>query len=101
MTNTKLVQQLLEHLQKIYDQTIAPELIKRINALIALHIGQRNDRQASGALWDEKTNILITYGDSVQYPGVEPLPSLKQFLDQRLRGVFNLVHLLPFYPLST
>jgi sucrose phosphorylase len=101
MTNTKLDQQLLEHLQKIYDQTIAPELIKRINALIALHIGQRNDRQASGALWDEKTNILITYGDSVQYPGVEPLPSLKQFLDQRLRGVFNLVHLLPFYPYSS
>jgi glycosidase len=37
----------------------------------------------------------------VQYPGLMPLASLKQFLDRRLNGVFSLVHVLPFYPYSS
>ena len=101
MANMNTDQQLLAHLEKIYGEMRAPELLEALNALITQHIGQRKYRQTSGALWDEKTNILITYGDSILYPGMEPLASLKQFLDQRLKGVFNLVHLLPFYPFSS
>ena len=101
MTNTNLDQQLLTHLQKLYGDALAPELFERLTELITRHIEQRKPRQAQGALWDEKSSILITYGDSVLYPGMEPLPSLKQFLDQRLQGVFSLVHVLPFYPFSS
>lgn len=101
MTNSNLDERLLSHLQKIYGAECAPELFERLTQLITRHIGQRKPRQASGGLWDEKSNILITYGDSVLYPSLEPLASLKQFLDQRLKGVFSLVHVLPFYPFSS
>jgi sucrose phosphorylase len=101
MTESYLDQKLLAHLKNIYGEERAPELFERLIELITLHLGRRKYRQSNTALWDEKASILITYGDSVLYPGTDPLPSLKQFLDKRLRGVFSLVHLLPFYPFSS
>jgi len=45
--------------------------------------------------------ILITYGDQVIEPSVEPLQTLGKFLDRHIKGVINTVHILPFYPYSS
>jgi sucrose phosphorylase len=45
--------------------------------------------------------ILITYGDQVIEPGEEPLQTLRKFLDERVKGLINTVHILPFYPYSS
>ncbi len=45
--------------------------------------------------------ILITYGDQVIEPTVEPLQTLKKFLDDSIKGIINTVHILPFYPYSS
>ncbi len=45
--------------------------------------------------------ILITYGDQVIEPTVEPLQTLKKFLDGYIKGIINTVHILPFYPYSS
>ncbi len=45
--------------------------------------------------------ILITYGDQVIKPGVEPLQTLGKFLDENIKGIINTVHILPFYPYSS
>ena len=49
----------------------------------------------------EKDTILITYGDQVQCINEAPLETLKNFLDNHLKGVINSVHILPFYPYSS
>ncbi len=49
----------------------------------------------------EKDVILITYGDQVIRPGVEPLLTLKHFLDDYVKDIISTVHILPFYPYSS
>ncbi len=45
--------------------------------------------------------ILITYGDQVIEPSVEPMQTLGKFLDAHIKGIINTVHILPFYPYSS
>jgi len=49
----------------------------------------------------QKDTILITYGDQLQCVNESPLQTLKNFLDNHLKGVINSVHILPFYPYSS
>jgi sucrose phosphorylase len=53
-------------------------------------------------LWDERTAILITYGDQVRSPGCPSLRVLRDFLLQHgLQQVLSGVHVLPFFPYSS
>jgi len=52
-------------------------------------------------LWDENDVALITYGGTLREEGTPPLRTLKTFLDQRLRNIIRLVHILPFCPWSS
>jgi sucrose phosphorylase len=51
--------------------------------------------------WSEKDIILITYGNSIQTADETPLDTLATFLRERLTGVVNSVHILPFFPYSS
>ncbi|MET0066689.1 MAG: sugar phosphorylase [Candidatus Thiodiazotropha sp.] len=101
MHGDDLDKRLLSHLDFLYGPDRAAELLPRLHQLINHHIELRQGKRVEIPRWDEKDCVLITYGDSVQYPGGVPLASLKQFLDRRLNGVFSLVHVLPFYPFSS
>ena len=37
--------------------------------------------------------ILITYGDQLIEPGVEPMQTLGKFLDENVKGIINTVHI--------
>lgn len=101
MTNDDFDGRLLGHLKTLYGESSAHELQERLHSLITHHIEQHQQKEPKAVLWDEKDSILISYGDSVHFPGMEPLESLKRFLDGRLKGVFNRVHILPFFPSSS
>lgn len=101
MDKGDLDQRLLAHLACLYGDERAAELLPRLHGLINRHIEIRQGKRLEVPRWDEKDGVLIAYGDSVQYPGMTPLASLKQFLDRRLNGVFSLVHILPFFPYSS
>ena len=49
----------------------------------------------------EKDVILITYGDLVSSKEEKPLITLSKLCKLYLKGVFNTLHLLPFYPYSS
>ena len=51
--------------------------------------------------FSERTVTLITYGDTLQKPGAAPLHTLHRFLNERLKGLIDTVHILPFYPYSS
>jgi sucrose phosphorylase len=89
------------HLGALYGEERANQLLPRLHRLIKRHIELRQGQRWGQPRWDERDSVLITYGDSVQYPGMTPLAALKSFLDRRLDGVFNLLHILPFFPYSS
>ncbi len=45
--------------------------------------------------------MLITYGNTLERSGEMPLVTLRGFVRQRLDGVVNAVHVLPFFPFSS
>lgn len=45
--------------------------------------------------------LLITYGNTLERAGEMPLTTLKRFVSERLDGVVNAVHVLPFFPFSS
>ncbi|MCG7981294.1 MAG: sugar phosphorylase [Candidatus Thiodiazotropha lotti] len=101
MSVDELDTRLLGHLGLLYGEQQAATLLPKLHELIGRHIEERQGKRLEIPRWDEKDSVLISYGDSIQYPGMTPLASLKQFLDKRLNGVFSMVHLLPFFPYSS
>ncbi|WP_134706232.1 alpha-amylase family glycosyl hydrolase [Rahnella sp. CJA17(1/100)] len=51
--------------------------------------------------WDEKDVVLITYADQFTNKAEKTLSVFDSFYQQHLADVFNIVHLLPFYPYSS
>ncbi len=49
----------------------------------------------------ERDVVLITYGDLLTTPGKPPLKVLSGFLRRFMKGAFNTVHILPFFPYSS
>ncbi|MCG7993299.1 MAG: sugar phosphorylase [Candidatus Thiodiazotropha lotti] len=101
MSVDELDTRLLGHLSQLYGEQQAATLLPKVHELIGRHIEVRQGKRLEIPRWDEKDSVLICYGDSIQYPGMTPLASLKQFLDKRLNGVFSMVHILPFFPYSS
>lgn len=49
----------------------------------------------------EEDVILITYGDLVKSPDERPLQTLAELCRKYLKGNFNILHILPFFPFSS
>ena len=49
----------------------------------------------------QKDVILITYGDQLQRHHEPSLEILYEFMENHLKGIFNSLHILPFYPSSS
>ncbi len=54
-----------------------------------------------GDLFDQRDVFLITYGDSLEKGGERPLKTLRDFAARRFKGVFDTIHILPFFPYSS
>ncbi|HYE82636.1 MAG TPA: sugar phosphorylase [Clostridia bacterium] len=91
---------MLEKLSFVYGEDkarwILDEIIKKIEASAAKH-----QKQDSKSWVDEKDIILITYGDQIREEGRTALSSLKDFVEEHLKGVISTIHILPFYPYSS
>jgi sucrose phosphorylase len=65
------------------------------------HAPRRRPRRPGNALWSQADALLITYGNSIQDGTHKPLDLLRDFLLERMRGVVNGVHVLPFFPYTS
>jgi glycosidase len=88
-----------ERLLKIYTEhdvgEVFPELKQRIAETIDKQLKKRK------ANWDEKDIVLITYADQFYEDGEAALSTFKKMYDSYFGNVFEIVHLLPFYPYSS
>lgn len=84
-------------LARIYGEDRADDIADDLSALAkSVQIHPPDDAALS-----ESDAILITYGDQVRQSGEPPLQTLHTFLKDTLKGTFNSVHILPFYPYSS
>jgi len=92
----------LNRIRDMLEQLGRPDYVdaafKRITALLE---AVRPASKPALPYFSERTVTLITYGDSLQQAGEIPLQSLHRFLRQRLSGLIDTVHILPFYPYSS
>ena len=85
---------------RLYGPHEVDHLLERMVALIGRY-GIGLEGYSHAPLWDEKTAVLITYGDMIQNEADPPLRVLKRFADQHIGGAINTIHILPFYPYSS
>ncbi len=62
---------------------------------------RRRGRLPANALWSEKDNYVITYGNTLVDGEHKPLDLLHDFSDRYLAGVFTGIHILPFFPFTS
>ncbi|MEA3370041.1 MAG: alpha-amylase family glycosyl hydrolase [Campylobacterota bacterium] len=87
-----------ERLEALYSQEDAKAAYEGVKKLVKKYKERITSQEYH---LSEKDTILITYGDQVQCINESPLETLKNFLDNHLKGVINSVHILPFYPYSS
>ncbi|PKO19146.1 MAG: sugar phosphorylase [Chloroflexi bacterium HGW-Chloroflexi-10] len=89
-------------LKAIYTEEIAQTTFIRLQA--RLDQFQQNTRRYfknEDQLFDEKDVILITYGDTLNFTGQNPLNTLLSFYEAYLKDTINIIHILPFFPFSS
>ncbi|EPC01224.1 alpha-amylase [Litchfieldella anticariensis FP35 = DSM 16096] len=91
-----------ERLAEIYGPR-TDEVLRRLLTLLSHQSSALGDTSTprAGALWSERDQWLITYGDSLLDGERPPLEVLDDFLETRLDSTFSGVHVLPFFPWSS
>lgn len=88
-----------DRLSFIYKSKINDSQRKKIIDLIERNIPQQPIPKKDK--WQENDIILITYGDSLLADNEKPLNTLSKFMNEKLHGIINTVHILPFFPFSS
>ena len=103
-----LKKQIKAHLKFLYGAKCGASCYKELERLIKVYYAHKTpqmiDREKQFRPQDrfsEKDIILITYGDLVRQPGEKPLKIMQELLNKYLHGVFNTIHILPFFPYSS
>ncbi len=100
--NSEAYQEINHLLESVYGTRRADQLTAKIQEIVAKHAcSSVLPNQAGPVALTEKDVILITYGDIVREEGRAPLATLNDFVTSHLKGTFNTIHILPFYPYSS
>lgn len=92
-------QSLLQHLELLYPSNDTNNLAAAVSEVFDGFVDPRSN--SPDELWTANDALLITYGDSVRSPGIPPLQTLTEFLENEAADVFSSVHVLPFSPFSS
>ncbi|MFN8471129.1 MAG: alpha-amylase family glycosyl hydrolase [Anaerolineae bacterium] len=92
----ELERRLIEDLYSVYGAEVALGSLHIIRRLIEKHPIPPRDNPL-----DERSVLLIAYGDHVHAEGAAPLTALDRFCHEYLRDLISGVHILPFYPFTS
>ena len=102
----ELKKRVLRHINRIYSDNLSDNEIIELSQNLAEHVisSQVNlpiHITEDGESWSESTVILITYADSVEEKNSLPIKSIHNFLNNYCSEIFDMVHILPFFPSSS
>lgn len=97
-----------ERLKLLYGKKNGEECYNELERIIKVYYAHKTPQMIE---WEkgfdpverfsEKDVILITYGDLVSAAKEPPLETMAEFCKKYLNGVFNTLHILPFFPFSS
>ncbi len=90
---------IINHLIDLYGKEAGTAAAKKIESILE-PLKKKNAKQTKTFL-TESSAWLITYGDMVTGEGYTKLQALYEFLRDKLPGIVDSVHILPFYPYSS
>ncbi len=85
----------------LYGKEKVPRLLERLSLLISRYSYMIEKCSREKPFWDEKSSVVITYGDMVTCEDEAPLETLHKFFSQRLSDCVTGIHILPFFPYSS
>ena len=102
----ELKKRVLRHINRIYSDNLSDDKIIELSQNLAEHVisSQINlppHITEDGESWSESTVVLITYADSVEEKNNLPITSIHNFLNKYCSEIFEIVHILPFFPSSS
>lgn len=94
-------QRLTDLINTIYGLDRSAEVLTALERILEGHFDANPSPPANAGPLDERDALLIAYGDQLRSEKASPLGTLHTFLQQRARGLFSSVHILPFFPYSS
>ncbi|MCK4558587.1 MAG: alpha-glucosidase C-terminal domain-containing protein [Calditrichia bacterium] len=104
----KLEERIRDKLKFLYGDESADKLYDELFRLLKVYYAHKTSEMIE---WEkdfdeknrftEKDVILITYGDLISGKNQKPLVTLEILCKTYLKGVFNTLHILPFFPYSS
>ncbi|MBP7274745.1 MAG: alpha-amylase [Kiritimatiellae bacterium] len=95
----RLLQPVHGRFERLYGAERAADCVDRLRMMIGRYgVGPSGDPERP---WQTGDAALIAYADAVRAEGETPLATLRRFLDERMPGLFNIAHVLPFFPYSS
>lgn len=91
--------QIRDKLISLYGEKDGNKAARKIEEMIRR--GKKKLHCPNQPLWNEKDIILISYADSFRAKHSPPLKTLLMFLQRNCRGLFSILHILPFSPFSS
>lgn len=98
------VHALRSELAALYGPESAVDVLRTVLSTVAecrLEAGATPPKSLDPRQLGAEDVLLITYGNTLERTGEMPLATLRDFVRQRLAGVVNAVHVLPFFPFSS
>ena len=93
-----LRQTILSSLHRIYSERDLDDLARYADVIFERLNKKSVSNSQNQEGWNQKTSVLITYGDSIQLKDQKPLDALLNFYHQYLSDIFDVIHILPFFP---
>ncbi len=85
-------------LKRIYGPSRGDEAFNRIKPLLEEFPAREQEK---AGFFSNKDAVLITYGNTLNRPGVPPLETLGLFARKYLKEAFSAIHIIPFFPYSS
>ncbi|EUJ23183.1 hypothetical protein PGRAN_09641 [Listeria grandensis FSL F6-0971] len=89
---------LLKRLESIYESESVVSIEKEIRERVSRAKANVRKRKQG---WDQRDVVMITYGDQFFKEQEPTLRTLREMYDAYLKEMFEVVHILPFYPYSS
>ncbi|GAB4371467.1 MAG: glucosylglycerate phosphorylase [Calditrichia bacterium] len=100
--------QMLDHLIFLYGLEEANECLPELERIMQVYYAHKapemiewEKQLKTQARFSENDVVLITYGDLVKAEDQLPLDTLAELSKKYLKGIFNIIHILPFFPSSS
>jgi hypothetical protein len=102
-------ERMLGRLRFLYGEAVADEYLPELERIMRVHHAHRKPEMVKrdqdfdpNERFTERDLVLITYGDLLTADDLSPLATLSHFLERpKMRGIFNTIHILPFFPYSS